>query len=241
MRENLDARELEILEQEACKPYLVDSKGFNHNAVIPYGCTIQDIERAMNDFTDFLGFINLQLYTRKTPRLESMLMAANFSSVVGEFMISSIPKYCSTIVKNRHHNGHPDLVLKGHYDDDDVLHGDEGIEIKGSRYLKGWQGHNREACWLMVFVFECNGPGDASNEERKSFVGKSKPKPFVKPKPFRFVKVTGARLTEEDWSYSGRSITSRRTITSSVIESGYNKMMSNWIYQDPLLIPKVSL
>ena len=222
-----DPEELEALEQAALTPIPVNPQGFNLNAEIPYGCNINYIKQAMNDFIDFLGFINQQLYTRQTPRLEGILMAANFSSVVGEYLISTIPKYCSGLVKNRHHNGHPDLVASGYYPDDDVLHGEEGIEVKASRYLSGWQGHNREACWLMVFVFDCNGPNDFSNQ--------------VRPKPFRFVKVSGARLTKEDWSYSGRTGDSRRTITSSVIESGYNKMMSNWIYQDPSISPKTRL
>ncbi len=65
----------------------------------------------------------------------------------------------------------------------------------------------------MVFVFDSNRPKD------------------VEPRPFRFVKVVGAQLLKEDWLFSGRSETSRRTITASVTESGYQKMMANWIYQ----------
>ncbi len=241
MESRPDRLELEALELVACTPHPINSSGFNQNAIIPYGCTIEDIEHAMNDFIDFLGFVNQQLHTKQTPRLESMLMAANFSSIVGEFMISSIPKYCSSLVRNRHHNGHPDLVSKGYYQDDDVLHGDQGIEIKASRYPSGWQGHNREACWLMVFMFDCNGREDTEDNSKATKFTTRKQKAFIKPKPFRFVKVVGAQLTEDDWSFSGRSATSRRTITSSVLKSGYEKMMDNWIYQDSLLLPKPNL
>lgn len=59
---------------------------------------------------DFIGFINQQLNGRKIERLETMLMPANFSSIVGEFMTSTIPKHCPTIAKNGYHNGHPDMV-----------------------------------------------------------------------------------------------------------------------------------
>ena len=45
----------------------------------------------------------------------------------------------------------------------------------------------------------------------------------IYPKPFRFIKVVGALLTQNDWSFSGRSATSRRTITASVTRSGYQK------------------
>jgi hypothetical protein len=47
--------------------------------------------------------------------------------------------------------------------------------------------------------------------------------------------VAGARLDKEDWSFSGRSESSRRTITASVTKSGYEKMMANWIYRAPAL------
>jgi hypothetical protein len=96
----------------------------------------------MNDFIDFLGFINQQLYSKRIERLEVMLMAANFSSMVGEFMISNIPKYCSSLVKNQYHNGHPDLIPIGMFPKNAVQHSQIGIEIKASRYSSGWQGHN---------------------------------------------------------------------------------------------------
>ena len=59
----------------------------------------------MLDFLGFLEFINQQLYTKQMQRLESLLMPANFSSIVGEFIISRIPRYCAGLVKNRYHNG----------------------------------------------------------------------------------------------------------------------------------------
>jgi hypothetical protein len=209
------------LEIAACTPYSVDLNGFNRQAGIPYGCTIQHIQLAMTDFVSFLGFINQQLYSRGLERLETMLMPANFSSMVGEFMVSGIPKYCTSLVKNRYHNGHPDLLPLGGFSNDAAQHADRGIEIKGSRYLRGWQGHNPENAWLLVFVFDSNRPVDIAKN--------------INPKSFRFVGVFGAQLTKDDWLFSGRSETSRRTITASVTKSGYEKMLANWIYQDPLL------
>lgn len=209
------------LDAIACQPHPVDSNGFNPNANIPYGCTTEHIRLAMNDFIDFLGFINQQLYGRGLERFETMLMPANFSSLVGEFMITSIPKYCSTIAKNQYHNGHPDLIPAEMFPNNAVQYAGEGIEVKASRYLRGWQGHNPEAIWLMVFVFDSNRPSDYVKN--------------IQPKPFRFVKVAGAMLTKNDWSFSGRSGNSRRTITASVNNSGYQKMIANWIYQYPSL------
>lgn len=201
----------------ACTPIPVRPDGFNANAIIPYGLKTQHMRKAMEDFIDFLGFINVQLHRKRIQRLESFLMPANFSSMVGEFMAAAIPKYCKTVIKNRYHNGHPDLLPKGHYPDDSVLHGPEGIELKASRHMYGWQGHNPEDVWLMVFVFDAN----SSRDEAQG----------VEPRPFQFVKVVGAKLEKADWQFSGRSDTSRRTITASVKRSGFEKMQANWIYR----------
>ncbi len=205
------------LELAACTPIPVDPAGFNRATIVPYGCTVEHIYLAMNDFIAFLGFINQQLFTQEIQRLETMLMPANFSSIVGEFMGAGIPKHCPGLVKNAYHNGHPDLLPANTFEGNAIRHGSEGIEIKASRYLSGWQGHNPEDTWLMVFVFDSNRPTDIVND--------------VAPRPFRFISVAGARLTKADWKFSGRSETSRRTITASVTESGYRKMTENWIYR----------
>lgn len=209
------------LEVAACKPARVDAKSFNQKARIPHGITVDHVRSAMNDFIDFLGFINSQLNTRSIPRLETFLMPANFSSIVGEFVCVSLPKHCPTIARNHFHNGHPDMVPKGRFPKDTVQYAHEGIEIKASRYLKAWQGHNAEPSWLMVFCFDANRQRDESEG--------------TEPKPFRFLMVCGAQLTKDDWKFSGRSATSRRTITASVTDSGYEKMVNNWIYRAPSL------
>jgi hypothetical protein len=197
----------------------IDPKGFNPRCQLPYGLTCGHIRRAMEEFIDFIGFIDGQLRAKQMPRLASFLMPANFSSMVGEFMHIGIEKHCPTLVKNKYHNGHPDLIPAGKFSGDAVQHSTEGIEIKASRYEKAWQGHNAEDCWLMVFVFESSRPSDKEKG--------------VIPIPFRFVAVYGAQLTKNDWKFAGRSSTSRRTITASVIDSGYQKMTKNWIYRAP--------
>lgn len=210
---------LDSLEVSACHPTQVSIDNFNPAAVIPYGLTIEHVCTAMNEFIDFIGFINQQLNGRKIERLETMLMPANFSSIVGEFMTSTIPKHCPTLAKNGFHNGHPDMVPRGHFPDDTVQHAQDGIEIKGSRYLRGWQGHNAEDAWLMVFCFESGRPTDEAKK--------------IPPTPFRYLGVLGAQLEKADWTFSGRSETSRRTITAGVNRSGYDKMVGNWIYKAP--------
>lgn len=69
------------LEKIACRAVPVKLEGFNPEAEIPYGLTIEHVRRAMNDFIDFLSFINTQLHTKQMPRLETFLMPANFTQV----------------------------------------------------------------------------------------------------------------------------------------------------------------
>ena len=126
----------------------------------------------MQDFIDFLGFLNAQFHSKEYERLESMLEPATFSGIVGEFMNSVIPNYCPTLLRNRCHNAHPDPIPVGRYPGDAAQHGTEGIEVKGSRNVGQWQGHNPERSWLMVFIFGSSRPSDPPND--------------VLPRPFRF-------------------------------------------------------
>ncbi len=141
-------------------------------------------------------------------------MPANFSSSVGEFMIVRMAEHCADLVKNTYHNGHPDLVPAGVYADDSALHGDQGIEVKGSRYETGWQGHNAEDTWLMVFIFDVNSPNDTDSVRL-----------------FRFRRVLGAQLERADWSEAGRGDESRSPTTASVVATGVRRMTANWIYR----------
>jgi hypothetical protein len=197
----------------ACQPVPVESDSFNAHVELPYGLTIEQIRLAMGGFVSFLGYMNLELGRNGIERLESMMMSANFSTLVSEFMSANLPKYCPGLVKNHYHNGHPDLVPTGAFPNNSVQYTHDGIEIKASRYLRGWQGHNPEDVWLMVFVYDSNRPRDIGRE--------------VVPRAFRFLAAYGALLTKADWTFAGRSATSRRTITASINASGYQKMTQN--------------
>jgi hypothetical protein len=74
----------------------------------------------------------------------------------------------------------------------------------------------------MVFVFEGGRPSDVTTGRIK----------------FRFKAVYGALLEKSDWQFAGRSQTSRRTITATVLPSGFEKMAKNWIYRAPESIVK---
>lgn len=205
-------------EEQACTPIAIKQANFNTSSILPYGLRVEHIYSSMIDFPDFLGFVNQQLRRKGVPRLESFLMPANFSSIVGEFLSMTIPKYCHTLVKNRYHNGHPDLIPNGMFPDNAVQYAVEGIEVKSSRHRGGWQGHNPESVWLLVFHFASNTANDTWTN--------------VGPKPFQFKAVYAAKLDREDWNFSGRLPTSRRTITASVNQSGMSKLRENWVYAE---------
>lgn len=206
------------LEAKALLPHSVDRQWLNQAYGLPYNLEVEHIFQAMKDFVDFLGFFNQQLHIKSYPRLETFLMPAGFSSLVGEFMNITIPRYCPSLVKNRYHNGHPDLIPRDLFPDDAVQYSHEGIEVKVSHRPSGWQGHNAEAVWLMVFHFDSNTANDAIKG--------------IDPRPFQFRAVYAAQLGMSDWNFSGRSETSRRTITASVNQHGVAKMKANWVYRD---------
>jgi hypothetical protein len=206
-------------EATACIPVPVNPNAFNAAVQLPYGLTTDHIRQAMESFTFFLGLVNGALHGKRLDRLETILMPANFSSIVGEFVGAAIPKFHPKLIRNRFPNGHPDLIPAGLYPNDRVKIASEGVEVKASQQTRGWQGHNPENTWLMIFVFESNKPQDKAT--------------ILESKPFRFRLVVGAKVIKEDWKYSGRSATSRRTPTASVTTSGRNKMLGNWIYRDP--------
>jgi hypothetical protein len=119
-----------------CTPVPVNPGGFNQKSTLPYGLQLNQLHQAMNDFLDFLGFVNRQLYSKGIPHLECLLMPATFSSLVGEYIVYRIPFYCTQLVKNQHHNGHPDLVPKGNFPERCRSSQERGHRSKGFKVLK---------------------------------------------------------------------------------------------------------
>jgi hypothetical protein len=193
---------------------------FNNNAILPYGLKIKEVKQAMIDTYQFLFEVNDFLVKKELPRLEDLLLGNSLSGLISEILVKNLDKNSTTLVRNKKVGGHPDLILKGRYPNDEALRAEEGIEIKSSKQKGGWQGHNPEECWLMVFRYIL---GDSSS-------------PIYERKPIEFVQVLAAKLSISDWSFSGRRGTSRRTITASITASGMDKLRSNPIYQNPRFI-----
>lgn len=161
--------------------------------------------------------MNKFLVDKGYDRFEETLAGATYSGVISELIVQSLSKQSATLVANQWHNGRPDLVPVGQYGDKGVLRGDDGVEVKASRYESGWQGHNLESGWIMIFQYRI----DLDTH------------PVVDREPTRFERVLCARLEEDDWSFSGRREGSRRTITASIRKSGTDKLAAKPIYLDP--------
>jgi len=186
---------------------------FNPKIKLPYNLKIEEVKQAMLDTYDFLDRINSTLLKHGYDPLEEYMESNAFSGLISSILIKNIEKNTTCLVKNRYVGGHPDLIPKDKYPEEGVLQAEEGIEVKASKQPGGWQGHNPEAGWFMVFRFI-----------------------HEKGQPIRFVQVLIAKLEKSDWSFSGRREGSRRTITASITGSGLHKLRSNPIYQDPAYV-----
>ena len=136
----------------------------------------------MQDFIDFLGFHQRAIEHEANRAARIVLMPANFSSMVGEFMAAAIPKYCQRSFGTSTTTGTRICCPRGRYPGDSILHGPEESRSKASPPCQRLAGPQPEDVWLMVFVFD-------SNTSRDAGLG-------IEPRPFRFVKVVGGHARE---------------------------------------------
>ena len=204
------------LERPAADPADLDPA-----VALPYGLTATAVLAAIGRIHAYLNAINKASVENAYARLEELLQPAAFSGLISGLAVDAMAKGTEDegahpgLRKNRRPNGRPDLVPRGVYPGDAVLHGPDGVEVKASRAVRGWQGHNVEVGWLMVVQFST----DVTTE------------PVADREPTAVERVMVAHLEEADWVFSGRSATSRRTPTASVGPSGYAKMAAAAVYE----------
>lgn len=195
---------------------LVVEEGFNPEASLPYDLTVEDVKNAIKDTHDFMHLLNNFLVNKGFDRLEELMLINAFAGLLSEINVKNLAKHSKTLVRNKKVGGYPDLIPQDRYPTESVLKG-KGIEVKTSKQTGGWQGHNPEEGWIMVFRYTI----DVETQ------------PVEDRNPTEIVEVLAAELLREDWSFSGRKGTSRRTITASVVKSGMEKLRSNRIYLKP--------
>jgi hypothetical protein len=187
----------------------------NLKASLPYGLTVAEIEKGVAETYKIFSGINDFLSDAGYRPLEELILGNSFSGIVSEILVKNIAKCSNALEANVKIGGHPDLLPKGHYGTNQVLKGNEGIEVKCSIQKGGWQGHNPEESWVMIFRYA---------------VGKQKNGTVVS---LTFTEVLCAKLLKSDWSFSGRKGDSRRTPTASITKMGVEKLRGNFIYRIP--------
>ena len=193
----------------------LDPKFINRKVSLPYELTIDEVSKAVSETYRLFNGLNNFLTTSGFRPLEELLLGNSLSGILSEFLVKNIARVSDSLVANLKVGGHPDLLPKGHYNSSLILKGNEGIEVKSSIQKGGWQGHNPEDCWLLVFRY---------------IVGKQDDDRVVS---LTFVEILCAKLTKKDWSFSGRKGASRRTPTASITTLGVEKLRSNFVYRLP--------
>lgn len=197
------------------RPTKLDPRYVNQRAVLPYGLTVSEVEQAIAETYRLFHGLNNYLVRNGFQPLEELLLGNSLSGVISEFLVKNLARVSATLDANLKVGGHPDLLPKSHYHSNLILKGDEGIEVKCSIQQGGWQGHNPEDCWLMVFRYAVGKRDDGETI------------------PLTFIEILCAKLTKADWSFSGRTGASRRTPTASITEAGVEKLRNNFLYRLP--------
>jgi hypothetical protein len=194
------------------------SECWSGSCKLPYGMTVDEVRRAVEGVYEFFYAVNAALAKQELGLFEKLALGNTFSGLMSEILVKNIAKHSKTLMRNRHVGGHPDLLPIGDPGGEDQLRCAQGVEVKTSRQSGGWQGHNPEVGWLIVFRYEL-----ARSESE----------------PTRFVQILAAELALEDWALAERRETSRRTRTCSINETGVTKLRANPIYQEPEYLVKV--
>lgn len=194
----------------------VDKSKLNRDAALPYDLRLLDFESAMQDVYDFFYDVNRHLTGKGLSRLEDTLRKANLSGTVSDMLTASVAAHSRTLVQNRYHNGHPDLLVRGLYPDDSAKAGDEGVEIKCTRKKGGAvDTHGAREQWMCVFVYQVD-PGTESVADRS---------------PLKFTEVYLGHVTLKDFRRNDRGELGTRTATLHA--DGVAKLRRSWVYLDP--------
>lgn len=194
----------------------VPTAGFTPTPTLPYELRLIDFESAMQDVYDFFFDVNSFLIGKGLPRLEETLRAANLSGTISDMLTVSLAKHSRTLVQNRFHNGHPDLIVQGRYPGDSVKAGEHGVEIKSTTKKGGAADtHGARKQWMCACVYRV----DKTTE------------PAVDRAPLKFTEIYLAEVDPEDFRKNARGELGTRTATLD--RYGLQKLREHWIYLDP--------
>lgn len=192
-------------------------ENFNQSADLPYELRLQDFEIAMQDVYDLFYDVNSGLLDRGLARLDDFLRPAIMSGLISDLLTASIAKHARTLTVNGYFNGHPDLVVKGVYPNDQVKAGTEGVEIKTTRKSGGAvDTHGARDQWMAVFVYDVDLATEPARER----------------KAMSFTEVYLGKVEIADFRKNPRGELGTRTAT--LHREGIFKLRSNWVYRQEL-------
>ncbi|WGX68605.1 hypothetical protein P7I96_32255 [Pseudomonas aeruginosa] len=198
------------------KRNVIDRSGFNQNIELPYDLRLIDFEHAMQDVYDFFADVNTTLAGKGLQRMDDMTRPAIMSGFISDMITATLAKSSRTLVENKYFNGHPDLVVRGIYENDSVKSGSEGVEIKSTRKEGGAvDTHGARAQWMCVFVYEID---NVSQPVRERF-------------PMQFTEVYLSYVTVDDFRRNERGELGTRTATLHA--EGVKKLREGWVYKAP--------
>ena len=191
----------------------IDAGEFNAELQLPYELRLLDFQAAMQDVYDLFYDINGLLLERGLQRLDEMLRPAAMSGIISDLLTASLSNHSRSLTENQHFNGHPDLVVAGHYPENAVQSGAEGVEIKSTRNQGGAvDTHGAREQRMCVFVYKVD----------------SDTQPIRDRAPMTFTKVYLGHVTLSDFRHNSRSALGTRTAT--LHREGIKKLRRNWVY-----------
>ncbi len=192
-----------------------DPSKFHPDAELLYMLRLEDFGLVMQDIYDFFFDVNTHLSAKGLKRLDDMLRPAAMSGLVSDMVTASMARHSRVLVENRHHNGHPDLIVQGRYPDDAVKAGDEGVEIKSTRKPGGAvDTHGAREQWMCVFVYAVDNDTE----------------PAAARAPMRFTEIYLGRVTVDDFRRNPRGELGTRTAT--LHRQGIRKLRQSRVYLD---------
>jgi hypothetical protein len=188
---------------------------FNPAPRLPYELRTLDFQSAMQDVYDFFFDVNRHFQDKHLPRLDDMLRPAICSGIVSDMLTESLAKHSRTLTTNNYFNGHPDLIVKGHYPNNSVKSGEEGVEVKSTRKRGGAvDTHGGRRQWMCVFVYEMDNATE----------------PATARLPMIFREVYLGWVDPDDFRRNERSDLGTRTATLDA--AGIAKLREYWVYLD---------
>jgi hypothetical protein len=186
---------------------------------LPYNLQPRDFMRMVEDLYQLLHDLNVRLDDQGYDRLEELLDPAGFSGLVSRAVADGLSKFSRALVKNRYHNGYPDLLPARAYPGDSTPRGDRGgLEVKASRSDTSWQSHGPRAGWFCVVQFEIDRDETKAIRDRE-------------PTTVRAVMV--AELERDDWSWQPAAAGRIRSGTASIKPAGRAKLRAGAVWVDP--------